>query len=234
MPAKRRLLNLFLCHSSGDKSVVRDLHHLLTNDGANPWLDERQLVPGQKWEDEIRKAIRSSDIVIVCLSSKSITKEGFVQKEIAIALDLSAEKPEGTIFLIPVRLADCAVPARLKHLQYVNFFDDGGYERLLAACRLRAKQLGLRLQVKRRASAGSKNETMIVIPPAQARRAIDPYLWNVNLGERVRIVQGSLAGLEGILIRMKSSQRVLVSVPMLQRSIAVEIDTEWIIPIVKR
>ncbi|MGA8026924.1 MAG: TIR domain-containing protein [Bryobacteraceae bacterium] len=234
MPAKRRLLKLFLCHSSGDKTSVRDLFDLLQNDGANPWLDERQLLPGQHWEDEIRQAIRSADIVVICLSSKSVTKEGFVQKEIALALDLSAEKPEGTIFLVPLRLEDCPVPARLKHLHYVDFFVDGGYERILAACRLRAKQLGVRLQAKRRESHGATRREPIVIAPAQVHPHIDRYLFHVNLGERVRVVQGALAGLEGVLIGMKSPQRAIVNVSMLQRAISIEIDTEWILPIVKR
>ena len=47
-------------------------------------------------------------------------------------------------------------------------------------------------------------------------------------GQRIRVNQGSLTGLEGILTRKKSEWRMVVSVAMLQRSIAVEIDREWI------
>jgi transcription antitermination factor NusG len=50
-------------------------------------------------------------------------------------------------------------------------------------------------------------------------------------GQRVRVNQGSLSGLEGILTRKKSEWRMVVSVAMLQRSISVEIDREWIDPI---
>lgn len=49
-------------------------------------------------------------------------------------------------------------------------------------------------------------------------------------GQRIRVNQGSLTGLEGILIRKKSEWRMVVSVAMLQRSISVEIDREWIAP----
>lgn len=50
-------------------------------------------------------------------------------------------------------------------------------------------------------------------------------------GQRIRVNQGSLMNLEGILVRKKSEWRMVVSVSMLQRSISVEIDREWIDPI---
>ena len=52
-----------------------------------------------------------------------------------------------------------------------------------------------------------------------------PYL---RVGQRARIEWGSLAGLEGVLIREKDSLRVVVSVELLQRAVAVEIDREMI------
>jgi transcription elongation factor/antiterminator RfaH len=47
-------------------------------------------------------------------------------------------------------------------------------------------------------------------------------------GRRIRITRGSLEGLEGILLRQKGEWRLVVSVNMLQRSISVEIDRDWI------
>jgi hypothetical protein len=47
-------------------------------------------------------------------------------------------------------------------------------------------------------------------------------------GQRIRINRGSLEGVEGILMKKKSEWRMVVSVTMLQRSIAVEIDHDWI------
>ncbi len=47
-------------------------------------------------------------------------------------------------------------------------------------------------------------------------------------GQKIRINKGSLLGLEGLLLRKKSEWRMVVSVAMLQRSISVEIDREWI------
>lgn len=43
-------------------------------------------------------------------------------------------------------------------------------------------------------------------------------------GQRVRVTEGSLEGVEGILVKRKNQSRMVVSVTMLQRSISVEID----------
>jgi hypothetical protein len=124
---------VFLCHSSGDKEQVRDLYRRLHRDGFEPWLDEADILPGQDWDGAIRRAIRESFYVVVCLSKNSITKRGYVQKEIKHALDVADEHDEGSIFLIPVRLEPCQVPARLGRRQWVDLFATDGYERLLAA-----------------------------------------------------------------------------------------------------
>ena len=50
-------------------------------------------------------------------------------------------------------------------------------------------------------------------------------------GERIRVSAGALEGVEGILVRIKSDYRVVVSVPLLQRSVAVEIERTWIQPL---
>jgi len=55
-----------------------------------------------------------------------------------------------------------------------------------------------------------------------------PFL---KIGQRVRIEQGSLEGIEGILLTPKSSYRLVVSITLLQRSVAVEVDRDWVIPV---
>lgn len=50
----------------------------------------------------------------------------------------------------------------------------------------------------------------------------------VREGERICVTSGPLRGLEGILLRKKSSWRMVVSITMLQRSVSVEIDRDRI------
>ena len=75
----------------------------------------------------------------------SVTKEGYVQKEIRYALDIADEKPEETIYLIPVRFVYCQVPTRLARLQWVDLFDQNGYEKLLLALGNRANSVGIQI-----------------------------------------------------------------------------------------
>ena len=134
-------LKVFLCHSSSDKPKVRQLYRRLITDHFQPWLDEEDLLPGQDWHVEIRKAVGASDIVIVCLSKGSVAKTGFLNKELQYALDIAEQQPEGRIFIIPLRLEQCDVPDRLTKWQWVNFFEETGYEKLNRALNLRSNSL---------------------------------------------------------------------------------------------
>jgi len=143
-----RYLNVFLCHSSQDKPAVRKLYQrLLKYRNLEPWLDEKKILPGQDWDMEIRSAIRVSDVIIICLSKNSVTKEGYVQKEIKLALDIASEKPEGVIFLIPLLLEDCSVPDSLNKRHWVNYYEniDDNHNLLIKALRQRAKTLEINL-----------------------------------------------------------------------------------------
>jgi len=71
----------------------------------------------------------------------SVTKAGYVQKEIRKVLDVADEQPEGTIYVIPLKLEECDVPNRLRRWQWVNMFDARGSERLILALRARARTL---------------------------------------------------------------------------------------------
>ena len=136
-------MKIFICHSKEDKEQVRALYRKLKRSRFDPWLDEEKLIPGQDWDQEIRKAINESQAVIVCLSKVSLNKEGYVQKEIRLALDIADEKPPETIFLIPLRLEDCDIPIRLRKWQWVDLFEKSGYKQLRMALDSRAEQLGL-------------------------------------------------------------------------------------------
>ena len=55
-----------------------------------------------------------------------------------------------------------------------------------------------------------------------------PFL---ELGDKVRIESGPLRGLEGILMDFKGHHRLVLSVTLLQRSVAVEIDSALVTPV---
>lgn len=140
-------LHVFLCHASEDKEDVRDIYSKLSNESwIEPWLDEMKILPGQEWDLEIEKAVEAADVVIIFLSILSIKKEGYVQREVKFVLDIALEKPEGTIFIIPLRLNDCKPPRRVRQWQYVDYFPENNrdytYGRLLESLKLRLSQKG--------------------------------------------------------------------------------------------
>jgi len=146
MSESNRKLRVFLCHSSQDKPIVRELYQRLNAEGwIDPWLDEEKLLPGQDWDMEIEKAVEAADAVIACLSNNSVTKEGYVQRELKYVLDIALEKPEGTIFIVPVRLEECQSPRRLRTYQYVDYFPKKrrkeAFDRLLESLKLKAERI---------------------------------------------------------------------------------------------
>jgi hypothetical protein len=141
---ERRPIKVFLCHAHIDKYVVRDLYLRLSRDGVDAWLDKEKLLPGQDWEYEIPKAVRESDVVVVCLS-KQFNEAGFRQKEVRLALDTAMEKPEGEIFIIPARLEECETLPSLRRWHWVDLFENDGYERLIGALKERAKKIRVSL-----------------------------------------------------------------------------------------
>ena len=50
----------------------------------------------------------------------------------------------------------------------------------------------------------------------------------IEVGETVQIIEGPLTGLRGILVNIRKSQRLVLSVSLLCRSVLIEIDPEWV------
>jgi len=55
-----------------------------------------------------------------------------------------------------------------------------------------------------------------------------PFL---EVGRRVVVERGPLAGTEGVVIELKGEYRIVASISLLQRSVAAEIEREWIRPV---
>jgi transcription antitermination factor NusG len=51
-----------------------------------------------------------------------------------------------------------------------------------------------------------------------------------HVGQRVRVERGPLSGVEGILTGFRGRQRLVLSITLLQRSVAVEVDGAWVKP----
>lgn len=141
-------LKVFLCYAKEDKPVVYELFNRLINyPWLDVWLDDKKLLPGHDWRMNIEAAVESSDVVIVCLSNKSVDKEGYIQKELRLVLNVADEKPEGAIFVIPLRLDNCQVPRRLQGWQYVDFFpkshENIAFDKVMESLKFQSQKLNI-------------------------------------------------------------------------------------------
>ncbi len=129
---------VFITYVHEDAGAAHQLFSELRLAGFDPWMDRRKLLPGQNWPRAIEDAIGVSDFVVACFSNRSVKKKGGFQAEIRYALDCAQRMPLDEVFLVPVRLDDCPMPARIiKEVQYVDLFPhwDAGFRNVLEILR---------------------------------------------------------------------------------------------------
>lgn len=99
----------FISYSHADQSFARRLHDTLQGRGIRCWLDEHQLLPGDKIYTEVDRGIRLWDKVLLCCSKDALTS-WWVDNEIKIAFEteqqLWRERKKEVLKLIPLNLDD--------------------------------------------------------------------------------------------------------------------------------
>jgi hypothetical protein len=174
--------------------------------GLDMWFDRESLAPGQRWEVEIRAAIGSADFFVLLLSTRSVAKLGFYQREVREALRVLEGLPERQTFLIPARLDDCQVHfEQLAEIQYVDLFPDflagvAKIARVVEARKVRGPsqtRTGLSCEANLRARARDVDDVPVELTPrvaavsafarveaevraASARHGIDPGVHGVR------------------------------------------------------
>jgi hypothetical protein len=121
---------VFLCHAKEDKAQVEDVGQRLTSDGYLTWYDENDLLPGDDWARVIEQQIERCDYFLAFLSSRSLQKTGYVQRELRCALSQRDNRPLGARFIIPILLDDCDVPRELASIHFLRLWEADAYQRL--------------------------------------------------------------------------------------------------------
>jgi HEAT repeat protein len=118
---------VFISYAKEDALLARRLYTDLTAAGIECWLDSECLLPGQDWKVGIESAIRQCRYFLALLSHRSVTKRGFIQRELRQAIEVFDEFAPDDTFIIPVRLEECEPRHnRLAQLQWVDLFEDYG------------------------------------------------------------------------------------------------------------
>lgn len=132
------MLKVFLNHTAEDKALVTPYFQKLRALGFEPWIDNR-ILPGQDWDEVIQRAFNAADFYLVFMTPRSVSKRGYVQREINDALDKQRYNLPGDIGLIPLMLEDCEVPVRISRShQYIRLPE--GWHEVVASLELAARQ----------------------------------------------------------------------------------------------
>ena len=105
--------SVFLSYSRQDVAFVTRLADDLNAQGVSPWLDQRDISFGKRWDNTIEQALQDCDIVLVVLSPEAVASEN-VRDELGYALDLGKH-------VMPILRRDCAIPMRIRRLEYIDF-----------------------------------------------------------------------------------------------------------------
>ena len=140
-------IKIFISYASEDRKAVSQLRDRLIAAGYDPWIDWKNILPGENWRRAITRAIRESVIFIVCLSRHSSNKRGMPLKEIKTALDTANEKLTDDLYILPVRLEECPVPESLSRFQWVDLFGENtkeAWDKLFQSLEEAARRMSLR------------------------------------------------------------------------------------------
>lgn len=131
---------VFISYAKEDYMFAAKLYDFLSSNDYKPWLDKKEILPGQYWNFIIRKALREANYIILLLSNISVQKRGYVQREFKTALDFVEEKLEDDIYLIPIKMNECAVPEKLSKFQWIEYDESSCFESVLTALNLQREK----------------------------------------------------------------------------------------------
>ena len=119
-------LRVFLSYSREDFAFANRLAEDLSSAGVTAWLDKRDISPGQRWDNAVESGLTDADCVLAILSPAAVNSSN-VLDEISLALETNK-------VIVPILYRDCAIPFRLRRVQYLDFRREyaSAYQELLA------------------------------------------------------------------------------------------------------
>jgi TIR domain/NACHT domain len=140
--------HVFISYVREDTAKVAQLEVLLEEARIPLWRDTEDILPGDNWPAQVRRAITKDALAFVaCFSHNSLARtQTWQNEEIALAVNQLRLRSPDIPWLIPVRLDDCAIPdldigygRTLTHLHHADLFDvhyERGARQLITAIEL--------------------------------------------------------------------------------------------------
>jgi hypothetical protein len=102
-----RRAQVFISYERTDITMAQKLCDSLPSEQFETWLDRDRLEGGDDWNSKLEQRIQSSDYFLV-LNSENLNRKqvGYVNKEVALALDRQKYFKPGTKFIVPIRVGN--------------------------------------------------------------------------------------------------------------------------------
>jgi len=105
----------FVAYCHPDEQVARQIADALRSAGFDPFFAPDSLIPGMRWWPAIEAAMRRAQLLVLVLSPESASSLSVFHREVALAVELSANAPEARIHLVPyVVTSDTPIPDTLR------------------------------------------------------------------------------------------------------------------------
>jgi hypothetical protein len=106
----------FFSYSRKDSPFVLRLANELRARGASVWVDQLDIVAGERWDEAVERALQSCPALVLVLSPEAVGSQNLMD-EVSYALEKHKR-------ILPVLYRECEIPFRLRRVQHVDFTGD--------------------------------------------------------------------------------------------------------------
>lgn len=130
--------DVFLAHNAQDKPAVRRIAGRLQAKGVSVWLDEKEIPPGQLFQDYIQKALPSAKTVVVIVGPSGLGRWQALEMRIAISRAVEVGIPVIPVFLPNAKdvRGDLPFLMEFNHVRLKSLDDDEAIDRIAWGARL--------------------------------------------------------------------------------------------------
>jgi hypothetical protein len=156
-------IDIFLSHNSKDKPIVRELRQCLIEAGHSVWLDEKDLIAGRPWHDDIERALLHSSVIIVTIGVSGLGPWETAEMRAALIQMVRRQTPVIPL-LLPGAPDQVELPLFLQTLKWVDCrkgFDSSEIEQI-------GKSVGV---AKSSGKTAGKPVLSLLTPPAKSTLA---------------------------------------------------------------
>ena len=126
-----KVSGVFISYVSENAEIIDRLCQELESHRIRVWRDRKNIDPGSRWKQAVRRAIQHGAFFIACFSKEYIARnKTYMNEELTIAIEELRQRPTDRVWFIPVKLNDYNIPDRdiggetLQDLQYVNLYEN--------------------------------------------------------------------------------------------------------------